>query len=72
MKSTKPTSNEAENGNKSKSPLCDVTSQYLINEFEERLIILKERKQTPITLARINEIQCLIVHLQRFVLDNIT
>jgi len=72
MESTKPTLNEAENGNKSKPLLCDVTLKYLINDCEERLKILKERKQTPITLGRINEIQCLIVHLQQFVLDNIT
>ena len=64
--------NTTEKDNKTKPKLCDVTLKYLISECDERLEILKNRKQTPIPLGRINEIQCLIVHLQRFVLDNIT
>jgi hypothetical protein len=68
----KPSLNSAQSGNKSKPLLCDVTLKYLISNLEERLKILEESKETPITLGRINEMQCLIVHLQQFVLDNIT
>lgn len=64
--------NEEQNGHFAKPILCDVTLKYLIKDCEERLKILEEQKQTAITLGRINEIKCLIVHLQQFILDNIT
>jgi hypothetical protein len=59
-----------ENGNKSKQLLCGFTLNYLINYCKERLIMLEERKQTSITLGKINEMQFLILHLQQLVLDN--
>ena len=55
-----------------KPMLCDVTLRYILKDFEERLRILQERKQTSITLGRINEIQLSILYFQQKVLDNIT
>lgn len=71
MGSTKPTRNEAESGNKSKPLLCDVTLKHILKDFDERLKILEERKQTPITLGRINEIKLCICYFQQHLLDNI-
>lgn len=61
-----------ETANNTKLVLCDVTLNYIINDCKERLKVLEQRKQTAATLGRITEIQCLIVHLQKMVLDNIT
>ena len=55
-----------------KPSLCDVTLRHILKDFEERLKILQERKQTPITLGRINETQLNILYFQQKVLDNIT
>lgn len=51
--------------------LCDITLKYIIKDFEERLNILQSRKQTAITLGRINEIQQCIVYFQQHILKNI-
>jgi hypothetical protein len=67
----KPTGDTAESGNKSKPLLCDVTLKYILKDFDERLKILESRKQTPITLGRINEIQLCICYFQQRLLDNI-
>lgn len=51
--------------------LCNNTVKHILKDCEERLKVLEDRKQTPITLGRINEMQLLIVHLQQIILDNI-
>ena len=43
--------------------LCKDTLGFLIKNFEERLSILEKRKETPITLGRISELQQVIVYL---------
>ena len=61
--------NEIDNG--TKPVLCDVTLDYIIKDCKERLSVLEQRKQTSATLGRITEMQCMIVHLQQMVIDNI-
>ena len=57
--------------NKNDVKLCDNTLKHIIEDCEERLTVLESRKQTPITLGRINEIQLCIVYLQQHRLKNI-
>lgn len=47
------------------------TLRCILKDFEERLKILEERKQTPITLGRINEIQLCIVYIQQKILNQL-
>ena len=68
MKSTKPTSNEAENGNKSKPLLCDVFSHedLIVKINKNHLIILYDfafklaKKAGKKKLAKLKEIDVLI------------
>lgn len=48
------------------------TLKIILTDFKKRLEILSKRKQTPITLGRINKIQLCIVYLQQKILDTIT
>lgn len=56
--------------NTSEKSYCGIIKSILI-DFEERLKILEKRKQTPITLGRINEIQECILYLQQKIIKNI-
>jgi hypothetical protein len=60
-----------EPSNSTKPVLCDVTLKYLILGFEERLFMLKKRRQTSITLGRISEIDRIIAKLYLFKSNNI-
>lgn len=61
--------NETVNG--AKPVLCNVTLNFILSDCKERLEILDKRKQTSITLGRINEIQLIVCYLQQKILDNI-
>lgn len=51
--------------------LCKDTLRSIINDCNERMLVLENTKKTRITDGRISELQLCIIHLQDLFLKNL-